>query len=212
MRGPGLLASLAAAVAFVVTVGLVVSSPTIAVVDGTPITRTDYDRYAHVFTNPAGDLVVSREEVLLSIVNQVIVEREAARRGIAVTDSDVGDAIANMEQSEALLPPGINEPGFRERLRMFMLFREVKEAIVGQVEIPLASVQAEFSRDPALREIGLEEATPVLTERLIGRESDRRWVEWLDKERVCVDIHIFDVSFHIPSSTPSPKCPSEVDN
>jgi hypothetical protein len=205
---------LAGAVATGAAVGLSAGSASVAFVDGTDISREAYDQYARVFMAPAGTLSVSEEDVLLSLVNQVIVQREADRRGIVIAAQDVSGAISAMDHSDhpgdvMLLPPNVDEdPGFRERVRMFLVFRLVKADVVGSVEIPDAALEDEYQADPRLHDIELGDAVPVLRERLIRRESDRRWAAWLRRQRACADIRIVDGSFDLPSSTPAPGCPA----
>lgn len=174
------------------------------------ISRDAYDQYVRVFTAPDGSVVVSEEDVLLSLVNQVIVRREADRRGIIVADQDVTAAITDMEHlehSEALSLPGANDDaGFRERVRNFLLFKLVKAEVVGHIEIADAMLEEEYQSNPNLQVIGRDEALSVLQERLIRQESDRRWTTWLDAQRSCAPIDVLDPSFDVPSSTPGPEC------
>lgn len=94
---------------------------------------------------------------------------------------------------------------------MFLLFKLVRAEVVGHPEIPPALLEAEYLRDRRLHSVGRAEAIPVLRERLIRRESDRRWVTWLSSQRACADIRIVDGSVEVPSSTPRPGCRAMAD-
>lgn len=219
MRRIAIVAILAGAAAAAAVAGFSTGSTgsaTVAVVDGTAVSRESYDEYASVFTAPDGSLGVSEKDVLLSLVNQVLVRREADRRGIVVADQDVSGAIADMEHLEhvetGLSLPGIdNDEAFHERVRMFLLFKLVRAEVVGRIDTPYAMLEEEYLRDPSLHSVSLAEAIPVLGERLIRRESDRRWATWLGDQRACADIRIVDPSFDVPSSTPRPGCGAETD-
>jgi len=155
-----------------------------------------------VFTTPDGSLQVSEDHVLLSLVNQVLVQREADRRGLVATDEEVSDA-----STDTLSLAGVSDDAaLRERVRMFLLFQMVKSEVVGPIEIPLEVLEAEYSADSSLHILGLSDAMPVLRDRLSRRESDRLWADWLSRRRACADIRILDESFDVPSSTPGPGC------
>lgn len=108
MRRVGAVATLAGLGAIAASLALPPRSTTVAVVDGVVISREAYDEYARVFTAPDGSLRVSAEDVLLSLVNQVLVQREADRRGLAVAEEDLAALIEEMNEPElaALSLPG----------------------------------------------------------------------------------------------------------
>lgn len=181
----------------------------LATVGGFVISRTAYDQYAQVFTSPEGDVRVSEEDILLSLVNQALVQAAADRRGLEVSDSEVSLAVDGMSEADPIgqsLPKGGDEAAFRERVRMFLLFRLVQSEVVGPIDIPDVQIEAAYAADPSLHVLGYQDAIPVLRERLASRESEDRWLAWLKGQRRCAEIRILDASFDIPSSTPSPEC------
>jgi len=212
LRRIGVVAIVIGAVAIAAALlGKSAGSPTLATVDGVAISRDAYDEYAGVFTAPDGSLRVSKEDVLLSLVNQVLVLKEADRRGLAVSDQDVSGAVADMDEDETVelgLPGGGDDPGFRERVRRFLLFGLVKSAVVGTIEVPVDVLEAAYRADPSLHVLEFSEAAPVLRKRIVSRESDRRWAEWLGRQRACADIRVLDSSFDLPSSSPGTDCAS----
>jgi len=193
-------------------VGRTAGEAIVAVVNGSPISRSAYEEYARVFTAPDGTLGVSEADVLLSLVNQMIVQKESIRQGVAVGDQEVSNVVSDIQHSghsdivTVSLPGADAEPEFRERVRMFLLFKLVKANVVGPIEVPVAMLQAEYRRDLSLHVVGLEEAIPVLRERMVRQEADRRWADWLNDQRACAEIRIIDARFSMPSSTPMPEC------
>lgn len=147
--------------------------------------------------------------MLLSLVNQTLVQQEASRRGISVPEEELARALDAMRETELLaqaLPDDDDDSAFVARVRVFLLFGLVKSAVVGRVEIPQEQFEKEYSADPNLWSIPFADAIPALRERLIGEVSNRRWVDWLSRQRACADIRILDVSFDVPSSTPGIGC------
>lgn len=200
-----------AGVATIAVVLVVVAKPNgaVATVGGVVISRTAFDDYAQVFTSPDGTVRVSEEDILISLVNQVLVQAAADRRGLEVSDIEVSRAVAGIGEADPIgqsLPKGGEEAAFRERVRMFLLFRLVKSEVVGQIDIPDAQIEAAYAADPSLHVLEYQDAIPVLRERLASRESSDRWLAWLKGQRRCAEIRILDASFDIPSSTPSPGC------
>ncbi len=209
MRRVATIAILACLATVLVLVAFAAKPDGVAIVDGVVISRATYDQYAQVFTSPDGTVRVSEEDVLLSLVNQVLVQREAQRRGIEVSDDEVAREVGGMSETDLIarsLPKGGEEAAFRERVRMFVLFRLVKAEVVGPVQIPDDLLEAAYATDPSLHVLAFSDAVLVLRERLTTRESDSRWVSWLTAQRACVVIRILDTTFDIPSSTPTPGC------
>lgn len=185
--------------------------PVVAHVDGTAITRADFDAYAAVFSGSDGALRISRQEVLVSLINQILVKEEAARRGLGVNDEDLAVALGSMDADAAGLPKGLSrdltgDVGFRERMRLFLLFQLVKAETVGAPDIALVDLRAAYDADPSLHVISFAEAAPTLKDRLSQVESDRRWSQWLAAQRACADIRVEDRSFDIPLPTPRSPC------
>lgn len=178
-------------------------------VDGYPITRAAFDAYAGVFTDPGGQLQVSRGEVLMSLINQELVSREAERLGVEVDEAAVDEA---MEQSMSIgvtrrsLESSGGMEGLRARFEAFFELKQVKAAVVGKVTISDNQLQLAYEWDPGLQGVTLAEAADVLRERLTVAEGERRWSEWLARQRACASIRVVDSSLGLASSTISADC------
>jgi hypothetical protein len=184
------------------------NSETIATVNGSPISRAMFDEYAAVFANPDGSLRIPREDVLVSVINQMLVQREANRLGITVPETELAHALEGMADSDlgGTLPKGGEVPAFRERVRLFLLFKIMKERVVGPFEVPIEQIQAAYEAEPALHVLGFEGASQVLVKRIREHELESRWSDWLRRERACADIRVMDASFGIPTASPGAVC------
>lgn len=127
-----------------------------------------------------------------------------------VSHGDVGDVVEEMQDQHGdgvlALPGSIDDIGCRERLRLVVLFRLVKQQVVGSVDTPLETLEAEYAADPRLHVLEFAEASGVIRERLAAAEADRRWVSWLAARRACANIRVLDTAVGLPSSTPAPGC------
>jgi hypothetical protein len=127
-----------------------------------------------------------------------------------VSYGDVGDVVEEMQNQHGdevpALPGTIDDIGFRERLRLVVLFRLVKQQVVGSVDTPLETLEAEYAADPRLHGLEFAEASGVIRERLAAAEADWRWVGWLAAKRACGNVRILDTAVGLPSSTPAPGC------
>lgn len=181
----------------------------VASVDGVPISWERYQVYEDAFLAPEGTLTVPREDVLVAVITQVLVERDADRRGLVVSPEAVEAAARSAQEVDVLRDSFAREgsdAGFRERIRLFLLYRMVKEEVVGLVEADPAKLRAAYDADPQMHVLSFDEALPKLRERVVAEEADRRWSEWLEEQRRCADIVIADDSFSVPSTTPLPSC------
>lgn len=181
-----------------------------AFVDNIAITRDDYERYAAVFTRPDGALQVSRDQILLSLINQALVEREAERRDISVADGAVEAGVVAWEDlgiAEKTLERSGGRPALIARLRMFELFKLVRFAVVPPVEISRHALEAEYLADESLHSVDREAALPAIRERLSREQTETRWENWLRSQRECAVIRVVETSFELPSTTPAPHCP-----
>jgi hypothetical protein len=179
-----------------------------ASVDGEVLSYSRFDEYAAVFTDPDGKLRVAREAILLSLINQALVQTEATRRGIDVTNQDVDASITGIRDSG--VPVDLNRAsdvtGLRERVRMFLVFGRVRDAVIGQVTISDAELRAAYAADAAFQSIPFNNVAEALRERMETAEIDLRWGDWLAHQRSCAEIVVFDGSIGMPSSTPSAEC------
>lgn len=177
-----------------------------AIVNGVAISSTEFDAYAAVFRRPDGSLGVTREQILQSLVNQSLVEEAADRYGLSVGQDQVRegvDARASLtsDDGQAGGPAGI-----ADRVRMFELFRLVRERVIGPIVVSPEAIAAEYEANPDLAIVPRAEALEVIRERLTETESQRRWEDWLARQRACADIQIVDQSFAMRSSSPGPDC------
>lgn len=153
----------------------------VAFVNGTPITSASFERYASVFTNPRGTLEVSREDVLVSLINQTLVSEFADKAGIEVPHEIVEARMSALEAEWRV--EGLGRPGGRRalqaRVRALIMFERVKAVVIGTRTTPDAD----------------------------NRErTAMAWAGWLEGERACATIVVLDASVQVPSSTPNPQC------
>jgi hypothetical protein len=184
----------------------------VAYVDGSPITRDEFEDYSGVFTNPSGHLQIGQDQVLLSLINQRIISRDAARLGVSV---DVGAVDAAMNEMARIganrrsLDSSGGVEGLRSRVEAFFELKQVKAAVVGTIAVSDDQVRIAYASEPSMHDIPLAEVANVLRERLIAAEADRRWSEWLARRRSCAKIDVVDASLGVRTSTPSAGCPVE---
>lgn len=183
----------------------------VALVDSAAISLASVNEYRAVFTDPSGSARVGDDKVLLSLINQEIVSREARRLGIRIDSAEVEGAI-NSWLSLGVSPSSLDASGgldgLRHRFERFYELRGVKRSTIGAVAISDDAVQAAYDADPSLHAVSLEEAAKVLRPRLTASETDRRWTAWLAAKRACARIEILDPTLGVPGSTPLPSCPA----
>jgi len=207
-----LLVGVIAAAAMAWSQEAAVDSTAVAHVDGSPISRTAFDAYAGVFTDPNGELQVSRDQVLLSLINQKLVSREASRLGVRVDPASVDDAIKEWQGLDVLrrsLERSGGIDALRARFEAFIELKQVKTLVVDKVDISDDQVRTAYQSQFNLPAFPLEEVADVLRERLTETEIERRWTVWLARQRECSRIEILDPSFDLPSSSPVPGCGPE---
>jgi hypothetical protein len=180
-----------------------------ALVDGAPISLASVTEYRAVFTDPGGSVRVADDKVLLSLINQEIISREARRLGIRVDVAEV-DAAVDQWRSLRISPSSLiasgGMDGLRERFERFFELRQVKASVVGPVKIPDEQVRAAYLADLNVHGIAFEDAAAVLRQRLTSAEIDRRWTAWLASRRACARIDIVVPTLGVASSTPQPDC------
>lgn len=180
------------------------ASEAIAVVNQTTITREDFDRYAAVFLEPDGRSSVTADLVLESLVNQIIVRREAEARGIAIPDESVDAMIAGWEELD-LPRKNLERAGgisaLRDRFRDFMLFKKVK-ASVTHAHVSEVEVRATYEADPLLSVDPFDDVQASIRARLERDDVARQWIAWLASARACADIEILDPTLHLASAEP----------
>jgi hypothetical protein len=180
-----------------------------AYVNGVAILKSDFESYATVFLRPDGSLEVSREQVLLSLINQALVEQAAKTLGLEVGVRQIEEALEAAERL-GVTKDSANRQGGRAgswaRVRMFELFKLVRSRVIGPIVISPEAIEAEFNANPDLALAPRDEAVAVIRSRLTEAEAARRWEQWLRSQRRCADIRIVDTSFAIATSTPDPTC------
>lgn len=152
-----------------------------------------YDEYALVFVAPDGRMDAHPKDVLLSLVNQAIAHREAARRGITVNPADVEmglAAVASLDVHSIHIDRAGGQEALRRRVTVFLEMDSVKTAVVQEA---LAVYQGPIPSG--------DRTGSILEEQL--------WSAWLAAERACSNITVFDPSLGVPSTTPSSDCQSD---
>jgi hypothetical protein len=163
----------------------------VAIVDGEPISRSAVEEYAAAFRDPGGVLVISPREVLISVINQSIVRREAVERGIEVDRAalqallaEEDGALADVRRAEIARTGGSD--ALARRLEAFMEMNAVRDAVLRERgHVPRASSVPGDGASLQRQEI---------------------WSDWLADRRSCSDLRILDESYGVPSSTPRPDC------
>lgn len=185
------------------------SSPAIAIVNGSAITRSEYDAYAAVFRLDDGSLRVTPDQVLRSVINQTLAAQEAALRGIVVTDADVDSAAQAIRDAAPgasfRLDGGL--AAFRARIRARLLMEQVKAVVAVAGPVGDSAVRAAYDASPGLHAVPFDDLRERLAARLQRQAVEARWVEWLTLKRDCSDIRILDPSFTMGPHEGVHACP-----
>lgn len=184
-------------------------SRAIAFVDDSPITIVAYEEYAKVLSSPDGQLRVSRDQVLMSLINQSIVTRYAEQHAIVVDRASIERTIASWIAEgtvDEALARGDGHAGLVARVEMFERFRLVKAAVVTPHEPSSETLHAAYVSDTTLSTLDPSEALSLLRKRLIDDQIAADWKQWLESQRACSDIRVIEPTFAIPSSTAQPGC------
>jgi len=186
------------------------STELIAKVNEDEISRVSFDTYAAVLTDPNGVLRTSRDQVLLSLVNQRLVAREAKRLGVVIADSEIEEALEEWRKLD-IAPSSLARSGgidgLRNRIRGFLELSRVKAIVVGDIVVDDIQVRDEHSSDLTLRTLPLDqEVATTIRMRVTQRETERRWSTWLSHQRECSTITVYDRTFSLASSSPRPGC------
>jgi len=183
----------------------------VALVDGRPITTRDFDAYALVFTDPSGRLSVSREDVLLSLINQSLALAEAESRGLTVTQDEVEATVRSARQAGLNVALMAREGGldaFRARTRTRLLFERVKAAATSNVVANDDQVRAYFAtHGPVFGDQPFEQVKPWIRDRVTQQLVDAAWSGWLAEDRACSRIDVLDPTLSAPDVGPLTECP-----
>jgi parvulin-like peptidyl-prolyl isomerase len=125
----------------------------VARVNGVPITLETFRRTVARFqaepslrSDPAG----LRDVVLRTLIEQVLIEQEAARAGIAISDAELNSELEALILSAGgegnwtnwLAQNQYTAPEFRDLLRATMLTNRMRDAITRDLNAPIAQVRA----------------------------------------------------------------------
>jgi hypothetical protein len=179
----------------------------VATVNDDAITVTALEDYEAVFEAPDGARQISREDALVSLVNQAIVLQEMDRRRIDITNEEIEArvvAVEGFDSSDSSDPS--NAAALRRHMRALIAFQKLKPLVVGGVEIPEADLLERYQRDRHLYAGTFPEAAAAIYETIETERVEALWSGWLAKQRACARIVVADPSIGLRSSTPSPAC------
>ena len=125
----------------------------VAVVNGTVITRADYDNELSRFErqmsmsgrspNPA-EMTDMKQKVLQALVDRELLKQESKKQGITVSDADVNQQVAALRQkfsnekefSDALARMNLGEAGLKSQLRQDLIIRKlIDQQVASKVTI-----------------------------------------------------------------------------
>jgi hypothetical protein len=187
--------------------------PLIARVEGVPIllsqARSRLDGLAAVHADtPTTSPAEWHDRAFESLVDDVVIEQEAARAGVVVGNGDVQrsferlrDRIEGDGDFRAWLADlGMSENELRRRIRLQLLAARVYERVTQEVRATDEEVADHYATNPSLFETADGEPRPLLEvresiEELITKEKqDRAFAAWLSQRRdeVTVEVLIED--------------------
>lgn len=183
--------------------------PVIARVDGRPIHLAEAAARVESLSSVHGDVrdVLGKDwpkKVLQSLVDDRILERQAARLGITVTEEDVA---AHVENIRSMLPEeqtleswlaaqGITLEELERRIRLQILGTRVFLAVTEDVRVTGSEIRA-YYREHREDFQEADGTTPPLLEvrrsirdTLLQRARDRAYGEWLERARRATEVVI----------------------
>lgn len=194
---------------FVAFVALVAEERNVAFVNGEPISRVEYDQYLSVLSAD-GARAVAPWQVVQSLVNQKLAQREAERLGYSATDADIDQAVAGLTRGGVSVDMVSGVGGldaFRERLRVRMLFERVKETVTHDVRVTDNDIRR-YVREHAAMITNTEwEAVKAEVEPAVRRLLvDRVWSDWLAVQRSCATVQILMPDVRLQAASPVTAC------
>ena len=186
----------------------------ILTVDSMTITGADFEWYADVFEIEGRDRLLSDDYILLALVNQALVIREAERRGITISTDHLDAQMALAGTSPILagvLATEAGREGYRTLLERKLRFDAMKQAVTGHLAPSAQAVAAYFE--------GHREDYPLLTIDDVSFEIstilraaivDKAWREWLAGKRACAAITVLDPRYGLPPETFEGQCAMEL--
>lgn len=183
--------------------------PVVATVDGEPIYLSDARYRALGLASTHGDLVGSLgeawyDEVLWSLVDDVIIRDEAARLGLSVPDQEVAAQILELrglfpsltEYEAWLASQQIDEDELERRIRLQALAVRVYQAVTADVVVGDEEISAYYEEhtdefvggngDP----VPLAEVRASIEESLLQEKRSEAYAAWRDERRDAVSVVI----------------------
>jgi len=179
--------------------------PVIARVDGDPIYLADARaRVAGIETVHGGVESLGEDwpdRILDSLVDDVLIRRQAQASGISLTDDKIDEAVDSIRAgfpsendfSAWLDRQGMTLDELERRIRLNLLGARVYLEVTREVSVSPEDVRAYYRRhreeyDTGDRVIPLLEVRVEIRERLRKKEKDRAFGVWLDEQRRNVDV------------------------
>lgn len=201
--------ALAGVAARSVLAGGEVDDVVVATVDGEPIllsqVRSRVTGVAGVHdTQETATSPEWRRLVIQSLVEDIVVEREARRRDLEPTDADVDrefrKVLTQFRDPAAfqdwLVQQRISEDELRRRVRLQLITARVYQAVTEDVKVTTQEVERHYERNRSSF-LGME-GTPLpllevrdgIKEQLLNRKRDARFQEWLEETRAAVKVEV----------------------
>jgi hypothetical protein len=142
------------------------------------------------------------EDILQNVVDDRIVELEAASLGLDVTEDEISGSVdrlrgyfAGPEEFEAWLQEGqMDEAELRDRVRLQVLTARVFESVTGDVTVSAEEARTWFGNHPA-KYPGMDgTGVPFYTvkeqvrEDILLRKREEAYAAWLDVQREMVEV------------------------
>jgi parvulin-like peptidyl-prolyl isomerase len=190
--------------------GAETEDPVIATVNGDPISleqaRSRTQSLARMHEGSAGPLTGRdwHEQVLRSLIDDVLIRQEAERRGIEVTDQqlaaavrDVIDLFPSLADYQAWLDSeGLDQSDVEDRMELQIISARVWEAVTAEVRATAAELRAYYEEHRA-RFLGPDgavapfaEVREEVREELEQRMKDDAFVAWLQEAREQAQVRI----------------------
>ncbi len=186
--------------------------PVMARVDGRPVYLSQARARTQGLTSVHGDIAVALgptwpEKVLQSLVDDVIIQEEAERRGIALSPDDLSAAVAQVrgdfpsedEFGRWLESQHMDLAELERRMSLNLLAARVYLAVTRPVEVTPAEIRdyyrkhrTDYEEDD--RTVPLLEVRTTIRDTLEKQEKDAAFADWLDarREAAKVDVIIDD--------------------
>lgn len=178
--------------------------PVIATVDGAAIRLSQAEARMSGLTSVHGGMETGTDwhaMVLQSLVDDVLITREAARSGIEVSPTDLGDAMAHLqagfssrdEYRSWLEKQGMDEAELARRMRLQLLAARVYEAITAEVMATDAELEAYYEDHSADYTAGgetksFDEVRDDVVQKVEKAQKDTVFSIWLDGARKSVEV------------------------